>query len=125
MIEQGGFTGHSVVTALPREIVHIKNLRLPLMPAAELPAAISFEARNVFPFNAESAYVDYLTAGEVRQGAEARQEVIVLAAKHGDVDAFVERLDRVGLRVASLDAEPCVSIARSNASSAAATTNRK
>ena len=43
----------------------------------------------------------------MRQSTDVRQEVIVLAAKRDDVDAFVERLDRVGFQVASLDAEPC------------------
>ena len=107
MLKDGGFIGRSVAVALPREIVHIKNLRLPMIPVAELPAAIAFEARNIFPFDTDTAHIEFLHAGEVRQGSDARQEVIVLAAKHADVDAFVERLDRIGLRVASLDAEPC------------------
>lgn len=104
---QGGFAGRRVIVALPREIVHIKNVRLPMIPAAELPAAISFESRNIFSFDAETAHVEHLNAGEVRQSGDVRQEVIVLAARTTDVDLFVERLDRVGLIVASLDAEPC------------------
>jgi type IV pilus assembly protein PilM len=107
MIKRGGFIGHRVVVALPREIVHIKNLRLPLIPAAELASAIRFEARNVFPFDTEFAHVEFLAAGDVRQGAEARQEVIVLAAKQADVVGYLERLDRAGLIPASFDVEPC------------------
>jgi type IV pilus assembly protein PilM len=107
MLRHGGFAGRSVVAALPREIVHYKNLRLPIMPPAELPAAIRFESRNIFSFNSNAAYVDYLAAGEVRQGNDVRQEVIVLAARQVDVDGFLERLDRIGLTVASLDPEPC------------------
>jgi type IV pilus assembly protein PilM len=107
MLRRGGFVGRSVVAALPRDIVHVKNLRLPVIPAAELPAAVRFEARNIFSFDTTTAYVNYLVAGEVRQGADARQEVIVMAARQAEVDSFLERLDRMGLRVASLDAEPC------------------
>jgi type IV pilus assembly protein PilM len=107
MLRHGGFAGRSVVAALPREIVQYKNLRLPQMPPNELPAAIRFEARNIFAFNASAAYVDYLSAGEVRQGNDVRQEVIVLAARQSDVDGFLDRLDRIGLTVASLDPEPC------------------
>jgi type IV pilus assembly protein PilM len=107
MLRHGGFAGRSVVAALPREIVHYKNLRLPIMPAAELPAAIRFEARNIFSFDTNAAYVDYLAAGEVRQGSDVRQEVIVLAARQSEVDSFLERLDRIGVTVASLDPEPC------------------
>jgi type IV pilus assembly protein PilM len=107
MLRRGGFAGRSVVAALPRDIVHVKNLRLPVIPAAELPAAVRFEARNIFSFDTTTAYVNYLIAGEVRQGADARQEVIVLAARQAEVDDFLERLDRIGVQVASLDAEPC------------------
>jgi type IV pilus assembly protein PilM len=107
MLRTGGFVGRGVVAALPRDIVHIKNLRLPVMPPAELAAAIRYEARNIFPFDTESAYVDYLAVSEVRQGGDVRQEIIVLAAQQVDVDDFVEQLDRHGMIVESLDAEPC------------------
>jgi type IV pilus assembly protein PilM len=107
LLKQGGFAGRSIVAALPREIVHIKNLRLPIIPAAELPAAVRFEAHNIFSFDTDAAYVEYLTAGDVRQGTDARQEVIVLAARQAEVDDFLERLDRFGLIACSLDAEPC------------------
>jgi type IV pilus assembly protein PilM len=107
LMQNGGFAGRRVIASLPREIVHIKNLRLPLIPANELAAAIRFEARNIFPFDAETAHVEYVAAGEVRHGTDARLEVIVLAARMAEVDAFVERLDRLGLVVDSLDAEPC------------------
>jgi type IV pilus assembly protein PilM len=107
MLRHGGFIGHGIVTALPREIVHVKNLRLPVIPPAELAAAIRYEARNIFSFDTDAAYVDYLAVSEVRQGGDVRQEIIVLAAQQNEVDDYVERLDRAGLIVESLDAEPC------------------
>jgi type IV pilus assembly protein PilM len=102
----GGFHGRTVVTALPREIVHVKNLRLPQMPIAELESAVQFEARNVFPFDTEQAQVRFLHAGEVRQGSDSRQEVIVLAAKDAEVNDYLEQLHRCGAVVESLDFEP-------------------
>ncbi|HUB24470.1 MAG TPA: pilus assembly protein PilM [Tepidisphaeraceae bacterium] len=106
-IKRGPFVGRHVVAALPRDIVHLKNLRLPMIPAAELPAAIKFEARNIFTFDTDAARCDYIAAGEVRQGADTRQEVIVIAARNSDIDGYIERLDRFGLIVDSLDVEPC------------------
>src|SRR5436190_677943 len=35
MLREGGFVGRRVVAALPREILHVKNFRLPTMPEAE------------------------------------------------------------------------------------------
>jgi type IV pilus assembly protein PilM len=106
MLRHQPFVGRNLVTALPRGIVHVKNLRLPLMPVEELEAAVQFEAKNIFPFETDQAYVRFLPAGEVRQGTDTRQEVIVLAAKHDDVEHFLESIHRCGL-VESLDFEPC------------------
>src|SRR5258705_4425056 len=92
MLRQHPFRGRNIVAALPREIVHTKNLRLPQMPAAELPAVVKFESRNVFPFDTDLARVHYLAAGEVRQGTEVRQEVILIPAKDDEVTVVVEHL---------------------------------
>src|SRR5688572_7540609 len=40
MLQTQPFVGKRVVACLPRQIVHIKNVRLPLIPAAELSAAV-------------------------------------------------------------------------------------
>lgn len=107
MLRQHPFRGRRIVAALPREIIHTKNLRLPQMPASELPAVVQFEARNVFPFDTDNARVHFISAGEVRQGAEVRQEVVLLAAKNDDMDNFVEHLHRTGGTIESLDVEAC------------------
>ncbi len=107
LLSDGNFAGRAAVASLPRHIVHVKNLRLPAMPAAEVAAVVQFEARSIFPFDTTEAKVDFLIAGEVRQGTDLRQEVIVMAARYADVDRFVEQLHRTGLVVDSLDVEPC------------------
>jgi type IV pilus assembly protein PilM len=106
MLRQESFRGNSIVTTLPRQMVHVKNLRMPSIPHGELGAAVQFEARNIFPFDADQAHVRHLVAGEVRQGHDTRQEVIVLAATHDDVNFFLEQLNRSGCVVESLDFEP-------------------
>jgi type IV pilus assembly protein PilM len=107
MLRQHPFRGRNVVAALPRDIVHSKNLRLPPMPDPELDAVVHFEAKNVFPFDTDQAAVHYLPAGEVRQGNEIRKEVVLLAARNEDVDQFVEHLHQAGCVIQSLDVEPC------------------
>ena len=105
LLAQQPFVGRNVVATLPRELIHVKNLRLPPMPADELDAAVHFEARTVFPFEADDARIEYLPAGEVRQGNEARQEVIVLAVKNTDIENYLQQLDKCGVVVQSLDSE--------------------
>ena len=107
MLRHGKFCGHRVVVALPREILHVKNLRMPLIPQHELIAAVRFEARNIFAFDTEKAHIQILPAGEVRQWIDVRQEVIVLAARNDDVNNFLEQIHRSGAVVASLDVEAC------------------
>ncbi len=107
MIRRGGFSGRRVVVALPRDILHVKNLRLPQMPPHELEAAIQLESQNLFGFDSEEARLHYLPAGEVRQGLDVRQELIVLAARNDQVTRFLEQLHRCGLDVESFDTEPC------------------
>ena len=107
LLRGGHFRGRSVVAALPRQIVQVKNLRLPQMPQSELASVVQFEAQNLFSFEREQGHVEFLAAGEVRQGSELRQEVIVLGARGADVDRFVEALHNAALVVDSLDAEPC------------------
>jgi type IV pilus assembly protein PilM len=107
LLRDNHFAGRMAVAALPRHIVHVKNLRLPPMPPAELASVIRFEARDVFPFDTQESHIDFLVAGEVRQGSDIRQEVVVLAAKNADVDRFVEQIHNTGLVLDSLDVEPC------------------
>jgi type IV pilus assembly protein PilM len=105
LLGQQPFVGRNVVATLPREVVHVKNLRLPPIPPEELEAAVQFEAQSVFGLDVKDATIEYLTAGEVRQGNEARQELIVLAVKHADVDDYLQQLDRCGVTVQGLDCE--------------------
>jgi type IV pilus assembly protein PilM len=105
MFAQQPFVGRNVVAVLPREIVHVKNMRLTLVPAHELEAAVRLEAKTVFPFDLSQAMLQFLPAGHVRQGSETRQEVIALAASNADVDDYLEQLNKIGVTVNSLDTE--------------------
>jgi type IV pilus assembly protein PilM len=105
LLAQQPFVGRKVVATLPRELLHVKHFRLPLLPPDELEAAVKREALTVFPFDIEDARIEYLPAGEVRQGNQARQEVMVLAAKNADIDTYLQQLDRCGVVVAALDSE--------------------
>lgn len=107
MFRQHPFRGRRIVTTLPREIVQIRNLRLPMVPLDTLEAAVRAEAKNILSFDPAEAQLEFLPVGEVRQGTESRQEVILLAARHQDITAFIETIGVAGLELAALDIEPC------------------
>lgn len=107
LLRQHPFRGRQVVAALPREWVQIRHLRLPLMPASEIPAALRTEARTILPFDPDEGQLQFLPAGEVRQGTELRQEIILVAAQNSDVARFIGSLDASGAVLEALDIEPC------------------
>lgn len=111
------FTGHRAVSALPAAALQCKNLRLPKMPADELAAAVQWEATDRFRFEQGQASVQFLNAGQVSQGDEQRQEVILLAAKLGFVEKHVAALTENGLRPRAIDAIP-TALARTLSASA-------
>jgi type IV pilus assembly protein PilM len=68
---------------------------------------IEYEAKTAFEFDTADCRLHFLPAGEVRHGNEARQEVIVLAVKNSDINAYLQWLDACGAVVEALDVEPC------------------
>jgi type IV pilus assembly protein PilM len=105
-LRQGLFRGRRVVAALPKELIHYKTHRLPPMAADDLPMAARIDARDLFRFDPDSAEVQCVDAGEVRQGEDRRREVILVAAGKPYVDQFVHALDAAGAVVASLEIDP-------------------
>ena len=102
----GRFVGRDVVTALPPAMTHVKTFRLGPLPPAETQAALRRHALDGTPFGpSEPVHVDVLPVGEVRQGRDARQEYVAVAARDADVRAI---LTSAGGRliVRSLQAEP-------------------
>lgn len=104
--ERGGFAGNRVVSSLPASIVQCKNLRLPMMPADELDSAVQWEAADRFRMGEGQCSVQYMHAGQVNQGDEVRQELILLAAKLCQVEGHVAALTDNGLRPVAVDAVP-------------------
>ncbi|MEO0514509.1 MAG: pilus assembly protein PilM [Planctomycetota bacterium] len=103
---RGGFTGNRVVSSLPVSAMQCKNLRLPMMPADELDSAVQWEAADRFRMGEGQCSVQYMHAGQVNQGDEVRQELILLAAKLGLVESHVAALTGNSLRPVAIDSVP-------------------
>lgn len=105
MTAQGQFKGREAVIVLPREIVQIKNFRLPTMPESDLLIAAEHEARALFQMTEDQATVHVFPAGEVRQGGDTRQEIIGVCVKQSAADALVEAWHDAGFRPVGFDLE--------------------
>lgn len=106
LLRKGGFSGKQVATTLPLQATRIKNFRLPCMPDAELKQAVRFEALERFPTLDEQAQIRYYNAGKVEGAGGAQFELIVLAVPGEVVEAHLEVLRQLGLKVAALELAP-------------------
>jgi type IV pilus assembly protein PilM len=102
----GQFTGCKVVSSLPAAALTYKSVRLPIMPADELTAAVQWEAADRLQAAGEPARVQYFKAGEITQGEEIRQEIIVMSAAESLVDAHTQMLLRCGLHPVAIETVP-------------------
>lgn len=102
-MRRGDFVGKQVVSALPAEMLRYKTLRLPPMPHDDMVQAIAWEAAERFQLTDDQALQHY-SAGEVQQGNERREEVILLAAEKAAIHDHASAVKRAGLEPFAIDA---------------------
>jgi type IV pilus assembly protein PilM len=101
-----GFRGKQVVTCLPSNHMAVQHLRIAKMSNEELVKVLPFEAAGKLPFDASRAVLRHTIAGEVYQGNEAKQEVILMAAPRDAVDRHLNVLSKAKLEVVGIHVEP-------------------
>jgi Tfp pilus assembly PilM family ATPase len=102
-LRRGKFVGKDVVSALPMQSLQYKTLRVPPMPDEEMVQAVAWEAAERFQFSDEQALQHY-SAGQVKQGSEMREEIILLAAERATVHDHASAIKRSGLMPVAIDA---------------------
>ena len=106
MLKRGRFKGRRVVSCLRCDELSIKNVRLPRMQPEELKQAILYEARDRFGFEVAADQLSCLNAGQIRQGSEVRDELILLAVSREVIESHLDLLRQVSLVPEAIDAEP-------------------
>lgn len=107
MLAEGNFIGRDVVTALSWQDLFSRNLRIPNMPPEEIEPVVAFESAERFGVEPDQAEIRFMISGDVRQGTEVRQEVLVFGAARERIHAHVRMLEDLRLRPAAIDAGPC------------------
>lgn len=97
------FAGKHSVSALPMVMLQSKTLRLPPMPEEDLVQAVAWEAAERFQIG-EDQTIQHYSAGEVRQGNEIRQEVILLSAERATMYDHASAMKQAGLIPIAIDA---------------------
>ncbi len=107
----GGFAGRRCAVCLHRNDVHMQSIRLPKMSDSELADACVWEAAQRFGLDRKSMMADFVRLGEVQQGTDTREEVLLVAAELSCIQSRIEPLLEAGLRPVAIDA-PFMSLAR-------------
>jgi type IV pilus assembly protein PilM len=106
LLRKNAFRGRDVISCLRTEQLAIRNVRLPRMHQAELERAMMYEAQERLGFEVTPDRVYYVSAGEIRTGAEAAQEVLLMGVPAQAVQDHVALLEAARLRPRHIDSEP-------------------
>lgn len=100
----GAFAGRRCVIALTDEFLRVRSVRQPKMPADEAAQAIRLEAaeRLGFPDHV-NVQVDWIEAGEVRQGEEVREELILVGGETQRLSCVIDAIADAGLTPIALE----------------------
>jgi type IV pilus assembly protein PilM len=106
LIADHHFKGQQVISCLGSQELFVQNVRLPQLPPEEVEKVVCWEAEERLPYAVADAEVRHLLAGQVRQDANTKQEVILLACHRGVVERHVGILEQAKLVPAAIDVEP-------------------
>lgn len=102
-LRRGKFVGKQAVSALPAELLRYKTLRLPPMPEEDMDQAVAWEAAERFQLS-ENQSLQHYRAGQVNQGNEKREEIILLAIENNAVHDHASAIKQAGLQPIAIDA---------------------
>ena len=106
ILDKGKFAGRRAVSSLSSSQLSIKNVRMAHMPEDQLAQAIRVEACERFNFEVGPDQLRWINAGQVRQGNEVRDEIVMMAASAAVVEEHLALLDEAGLAAEHIEAEP-------------------
>ncbi|MBN2129657.1 MAG: pilus assembly protein PilM [Sedimentisphaerales bacterium] len=106
LLARRGFRGRKSVSALSCDELRITSMRLAETETHQIEKVLRKEAVRRFGLDGETDTINYVLAGSVRQGDEAKNEYIVLAADNEVIKSHISLLENAGLQPAGIDAAP-------------------
>ncbi len=107
MLAKGNFRGKDVVSCLPNDKLRITSLRLSEAETGEIEQALKKEAAQRFGLEPDKDTINFVVAGNVRQGDEIKSELVLFAADDETLKSHIDMLEQAGLRPVAIDAVPC------------------
>ena len=107
MLAVGNFQGRNVISCLPNDGLKITSLRLAEEHGYGIEQALRKEVAQRFGLDPDKDAMEYVVAGNVHQGDEIKNELIVFAADNETVKRHIEMLEAAELKPVSIDTIPC------------------
>ncbi len=96
-VDAGRFVGRRCVISLPDSMLRVRSVRMPRMTDEETDSAVRLDGLERLGFEDEPAEIGWVRAGEVRQGDEVRDEVILVGAPRQRIEHIVDSIALAGL----------------------------
>jgi type IV pilus assembly protein PilM len=107
IMSKGSFQGNHVIGCLSNEDIKVKSFRVSAHEAENIESIIENEAKTRFNLDPEIYNIDYINAGKIHQGNEAKTEMLIFAASKEKIDVYVNLIERAGLIPVAIDNVPC------------------
>ncbi len=107
VLGEGNFQGRNVVSCLSNERLKVTSVRVGEADDEELEQVLRKEAMQRFGLDGETDPIRYLVAGDVKQGDETKNELILFATDSDAIREHIEMLEEVKLRPVGIDTVPC------------------
>jgi len=106
LLASGKFRNRQACLGLPASMMFIQHLRMPKLDADAMRKALPWELRGKLPIDPSHALLRHIIAGDVFDGQEPKDEVIVMAAAKETVNAFLAAAARAKLDIVGMNVEP-------------------
>ena len=106
MLAEGNFRGRNVVSCLPNDKLRITSLRLAEAEGEKVEQVLRKEVAERFGLDPDKDAISYVLAGDVRQGDEIKNELILFAADNGAIKGHIDMLEEAHLRPVAIDTIP-------------------
>jgi len=106
MLVEGKFSGRKVVSCLPSDRLKITSLRLVESQSDEIEQALRKEVVQRFGLDPDKDAMNYVLAGNVRQGDEIKNELILFAIDDDTIKSHIDMLEEAGLSPVAIDTIP-------------------
>jgi len=95
------FRGRECVLSLPADAIFLHQVKLPKLPPDRIDEALEAE----LPYPTDDVVISYEIVGDIHNGTEAKQELIVAAVAQATLDAYLGMARRGGVDVVGIDIE--------------------